>query len=114
MIGVLPLGDISSALGGYEEKASSMLVGKVMTTDVLTCSPNDELADVRVRMAGRSIRHMPLIENGRLSGLIARRDALEFLCQQESLEVDHLSDGLFRADARCCYRRRRRCPASRR
>ncbi|MCU0839175.1 MAG: CBS domain-containing protein [Rhodospirillales bacterium] len=100
LIGVLSLGDISSALGRHEDKAAGILVREVMTTDVLTCTPEDELEEVLVRMAGRGIRHVPVVENGRLSGLVARRDALEFLYQQASLDVAHLTDWLFRSDAR--------------
>jgi CBS domain-containing protein len=100
VIGVISLGDISAALGRYEDKAAGMLVKDVMTTDVITCSPDDEVENVLVRMANRGIRHTPVVENGRLSGLVARRDALEFLYQQASLDVAHLTDWLFRSDAR--------------
>jgi len=100
LIGVLSLGDISSALGEHEDKAAGLLVKAVMTTDVATCGPDDELEAVLVRMAETGIRHMPVVENGRLSGLVARRDALEFLYQQASLDVAHLTEWLFRSDAR--------------
>lgn len=100
LIGVLSLGDISNALGVHEEKAAKLQVKDVMTTDVLTCSPEDELEDVLAKMAGRGIRHIPVVENGRLAGLVARRDALEFLYQQASLDVANLTDWLFRSDAR--------------
>lgn len=100
LIGVLSLGDISNALGQHEAKAANMLVKDVMTSDVLTCSPDDELEDVLVRMADLGIRHTPVVENGRLVGLVAGRDALEFLYEQASLDVAHLTDQLFRSDAR--------------
>jgi CBS domain-containing protein len=100
VIGVVSLGDISYALGKHEEKAAQMLVRDVMTTEIMTCSPEDDLEDVLKRMADTGIRHMPVIESGKLAGLVARRDALEFLYQQASLDVAHLTDWLFRSDAR--------------
>ena len=99
-LGVLSLGDIAHALGTYEEKAAHMLVRDVMTTEVMSCGVDDDLEDVLKRMAGTGIRHMPVLEGGKLSGLVARRDALEFLYQQASLDVAHLTDWLFRSDAR--------------
>lgn len=99
-LGVVSLGDIAHALGTYEEKAAHMLVRDVMTTEVMSCGVDDDLEDVLKRMAGTGIRHMPVLEGGKLAGLVARRDALEFLYQQASLDVAHLTDWLFRSDAR--------------
>lgn len=100
VLGVLSLGDIAHALGTYEEKAAHMLVRDVMTTAITSCGVDDDLEDVLKRMAGTGIRHMPVLEGDKLSGLVARRDALEFLYQQASLDVAHLTDWLFRSDAR--------------
>ena len=100
VLGVLSLGDIAHALGKYEEKAAHMLVRDVMTTAITSCGVDDDREDVLKRMAGTGIRHMPVLEGGKLSGLVARRDALEFLYQQASLDVAHLTDWLFRSDAR--------------
>jgi CBS domain-containing protein len=98
--GVVSLGDIARALGLHEEAAAKMLVREVMTQDVITCALDDTLEDVLRTMADRGIRHMPVVENKRLAGLVARRDALEFLYQQASLDAAHLTDWLFRSDAR--------------
>lgn len=100
LIGVISLGDITYALGKHEEKASSMRVREVMTSNVVACSPDDSLEDVLQTMAKSGIRHMPVVENGQLTGLVARRDALEFMYHQASLDVAHLTDWLFRSDAR--------------
>ena len=77
-----------------------MLVRDVMTTDVITCTPDDDLEDVLKRIADKGIRHVPVVQRARLAGLLVRRDALEFLYQQASLDVAHLTDWLFRSDAR--------------
>lgn len=100
LLGVLSLGDIAHTLGKHEEKASTMVIRDVMTTEVLTCTMDDDLEDVLQRMADRGIRHMPVVENGKLAGLVSRRDALEFLYRQASLDVANLTDWLFRSDAR--------------
>ena len=98
--GVISLGDISHSLGQHEEKAAKMLVKDVMTTDVTACSLDDDLEDVLRRMADKGIRQAPVVEGGKLAGLVARRDALEFLYQQASLYAEHLTEWLFRSDAR--------------
>lgn len=100
VLGVVSLGDISYALATHEEKAASMLVRDVMTKDVLTCSIDEDIEDVLRIMAENGIRHMPVVENGRLAGVLARRDALEFLYQQTALDVESLSEWLFHTEAR--------------
>lgn len=100
VVGVISLGDISHALGKHEGEAAKMLVKDVMTTEVFSCSLDENLEDVLQAMAGKGIRHAPVIEGGKLAGLVARRDALEFLYQQASLDAAHLTDWLFRSDAR--------------
>jgi CBS domain-containing protein len=100
VVGVISLGDIVYALGLHEEAAAKMLVKEVMTQDVFTCSPGDVLEDVLKGMAERGVRHTPVIKDGKLEGLVARRDALEFLYQWAKVDVDHLSEWLFGSHAR--------------
>ena len=100
LLGVISLGDITYALGTHEEEAVNVLVRDVMTTDVVTCSPHDDLEDVLKKIADKGIRHVPVVDRDKLAGLVVRRDALEFLYQQASLDVAHLTDWLFRSDAR--------------
>jgi len=98
--GVISLGDICHALGRYEGEAAKMLVTDAMSSTVTTCTLDDNLEDVLRVMADKGIRHTPVIEGGKLVGLVARRDALEFLYHETSLDSAHLTDWLFRSDAR--------------
>lgn len=100
LMGVISLGDIAYALAQHAERAAQMLVRDVMTTDVATCAPDDSVEDVLKAMAKRGIRHVPVVADGKLAGLLARRDALEFLYQEAALDVEHLSDWLFVSEAR--------------
>ncbi len=100
VLGVISLGDLSYALGQHEDKAAGMLVRDVMSSDVISCSPDDDVENVLQTMADRGIRHTPVVEGGKLSGLIARRDALEFLYSQTALDAENLTEWLFRSDAR--------------
>lgn len=100
VVGVISLGDIAHALGEHEENAPKMLVRDVMTTNVLSCGLDDDIENVLQTMADHGIRHMPVIDNGKLAGVLARRDALEFLYHQAALDAANLTDWLFRSDAR--------------
>ena len=53
-----------------------MKVTDIMSTDVLTLSGSATLAQAKTWMQRRMIRHIPIVEGGRLLGLICQRDVL--------------------------------------
>lgn len=63
--------------GYFDERGGP--VSEFMTFPVETVDPNDNLMDVAVRMVSSPHRRFPVVENGKLIGLIGRRDVLEVL-----------------------------------
>ena len=67
-----------------------------MTTTVITCSTSDKVSDVASTMVARNIRHVPVVEEGRLIGMVSIRDVLNFrvddLQQQTSMLRAFASD----------------------
>jgi acetoin utilization protein AcuB len=51
-----------------------MLVRSKMTHDVITVSPSTTLAEARQITREHRIRHLPIVENGKLVGIISDRD----------------------------------------
>ena len=100
VVGVISLSDITRALAQHGGGAADMQVGTVMTTDVAAARLGDQISDLLETMAKRDLRHMPVVENGHLVGLVARRDALEFLVDEEALEIEQLRGFVFRSGAR--------------
>src|SRR5438309_9535484 len=49
-------------------------MGEVMTRTPICCDPWQSLMDVRDRMAARKIRHLPVVEDGSLVGIISAGD----------------------------------------
>ncbi len=100
VVGMISLGDIVWFVGRLEERAAKLDVRNIMTEDVVTCSRDEMLEDVLKRMADRAIRHVPVIEDGKLIGLVARREAFEFLYKWAKLDADNLTEWLFTSHAR--------------
>jgi acetoin utilization protein AcuB len=50
------------------------VVDKWMTRDVITVPPHEKIIDAFELMQGRGIRHLPVIEDGELKGLVTDRD----------------------------------------
>jgi CBS domain-containing protein len=56
---------------------------EVMTAEPVTKRPTDDLADVVAAMLDNGIRSVPIVENGRLVGIISRRDVLRCVARRE-------------------------------
>lgn len=52
------------------------VVSDAMTRDPVTVAPNDSLEHARTLMRLGRIRHLPVLEGGRLAGLVSQRDVL--------------------------------------
>lgn len=61
-------------------------VEEIMTTQVVTCGPNDGVDSLAAIMTERRIRHMPVVEDGRLVGIVSIGDVVKSRIQQ--LESD--------------------------
>jgi len=60
-------------LVGIDREGPSFLdrdVGSVMTTDVVTCTASDSIATVMDLMTVSQVGHIPVIESGRLTGIV--------------------------------------------
>jgi len=76
-------------------------VGDVMTRDPVTIAPDDEVVEAARLMGERQIRHLPVVQDGNVLGLIGIREAVR--CLVEVLWRDH--DPAARATARELLRR---------
>lgn len=58
------------------QQLAATLVRDVMTADVITASPDAPIRDVMDTMTEHRIRHLPVVENGRLAGIISIGDVV--------------------------------------
>jgi len=66
-------------------------VGDVMTTDVVVIGPDDDHADAARLMEKNKIKRIPVVENGRLMGLLARSDMLRAYTRPDQDIIDELT-----------------------
>jgi CBS domain-containing protein len=65
-------------------------VRAIMTSDVKTCEPSTHLDELRVMMTERRIRHVPVVTEGRLTGIISIGDVVKSSLDQLQFERDQL------------------------
>ena len=67
-----------------------LTVGEVMTRDIVHTHPDESLDICSYKMNERRCRHLPVLENGRLVGMISMRDILEIQLRDFAQENEHL------------------------
>lgn len=71
-------------LAGDYVDAHARKVGEVMTNDVAVAAPQDDLADIVRVMERRRIKRLPIVEDGRLVGIVSRADLVRALVRNLS------------------------------
>jgi len=68
----------------YDQKIRQEAVSKHMTTEVLTIDADDPISKIADLCIVHRVRRVPVMENGRIIGLIARRDVLKTLYEEKT------------------------------
>jgi len=67
-------------------------ISEIMTTAVTTCVPDDNIRQIMKWMTRRRIRHIPVVSEGRLLGIISIGDVVKQRLEDSSLEINVLRD----------------------
>ncbi|GGV21081.1 signal transduction protein [Actinomadura cremea] len=67
-------------------------VSDIMTAEVRSCAPGDLVEDLRRTMTERRFRHMPVVEDGRLAGIVSIGDVVKSAIDALESEREHLVD----------------------
>lgn len=92
LAGILSERDIVRALSEHGGDALALPVGQVMTRDVATCGEDDTVASIMERMTAGKFRHMPVVANGRLAGLISIGDVVKQRVEEIEGESEAMRD----------------------
>jgi CBS domain-containing protein len=78
------------ALAEHGPTGLSEPVGQVMTRNVTTCSEDDTIGDLMGRMTTGKFRHMPVVRQGKLIGIVSIGDVVKNRVE----EIEHESEAL--------------------
>jgi CBS domain-containing protein len=92
IVGILSERDIVRVLAQHGPTALNQPVGQVMTRDVKTCSEDDTIGGLMSRMTTGKFRHMPVVEQGRLIGIVSIGDVVKNRVEEIEHEAEALRD----------------------
>ena len=90
--GIISERDIIGGLAALGAAALDMPVDSMMTRDVHVCSPSDTVDEVMSMMTDRRIRHLPVMEDDKLVGLISIGDVVKHKIAESEQEARALRE----------------------
>jgi CBS domain-containing protein len=88
--GILSERDLVRAMHRNGKAVFDRKVGDLMTTPVVTCSPKDPVAAIEGMMTSQRFRHVPVVEDGKLVGVVSIGDVVKSRIEEAEAEVDAL------------------------
>ena len=90
LLGIISERDIVRCIAQKGGAALDARVVDAMTAEVETASPQDTVAELMERMTHGRFRHLPVMEGGRLAGMVSIGDVVKQRLEDQELEVDTL------------------------
>ncbi|MCL3861240.1 CBS domain-containing protein [Actinotalea sp. K2] len=83
--------DVVRRLHEDGDRALDATVGQIMTADVQTCGPQDTVDHLMEVMTEHRVRHVPVLVDGRLAGLVSIGDVVKHRLAEVQTERDQLT-----------------------
>lgn len=90
--GIITERDIVHGLAQHGAGLLAMEVREVMTKRVIICAPGDSIKAVMIQMTRGRTRHLPVMEGGKLAGMISIGDVVKSRLENAELEASVLRD----------------------
>ncbi len=78
-VGIFTERDLLRRVVAKRRDPATTILRDVMTTPVATCRPDTSLLECLATLAGKNVRHLPVVNNEGICGLITNRDIAAFI-----------------------------------
>jgi CBS domain-containing protein len=86
MVGMLTFREILQALAQRTGTIGDVRVGDIMVRDPVTAAPDMEVNDLRRTMLDSGARYLPVVQDGKLVGVISFRDVAKAVLEEQDFE----------------------------
>jgi CBS domain-containing protein len=90
VVGIVSERDIVRVLAQHGAAALSMTIADCMTRDVIVAELTDTIDSLLTRMTDRRIRHLPVLRDGRLTGIVSIGDLVKCKISEAEAEASGL------------------------
>ena len=92
LTGILSERDVVRAMPEHGAALFDLPISRLMTSPVVTCAPDDRVHQIMKKMTDGHFRHMPVIGDGKLVGMISIGDVVKSRLDELETETSQLRD----------------------
>ncbi len=97
LVGIISERDIIRALSERGAAALDEPVSRSMTRKVETCSEGETICSIMERMTAGKFRHVPVVDHGRVVGIVSIGDVVKYRLQEVERETAAMRDYILTA-----------------
>jgi CBS domain-containing protein len=90
IIGIISERDIIRGMAQHADAVLTLAADRLMSRDVKTCSSEDQLDDLMEVMTRQRIRHLPVVADGALHGIVSIGDVVKQRLEEVQSEAEEL------------------------
>ena len=95
-VGIFTERDILNRIVAAGRHPDQTTVAEVMTSPMACCRRDTSLTECKAVMTGKHIRHLPVVEEGKLFGLISSGDILANEAADQQATIEYMHEYLYR------------------
>lgn len=92
ILGIVAPLDVLKAVHQNPESISTVMVNEVMTEDVIAADPEENVDNLMAIMTENRIRHIPIIQDGKMVGLVSIGDVVKAQLTVQDVEINYMKD----------------------
>ncbi len=90
VVGIMSERDYARKVALKGKSSVDTPVSEIMTEKVICVEPSQPIEECMALMVGKHIRHLPVLDNDRLAGIISIGDVVKMMISDQQLLIDHL------------------------
>jgi CBS domain-containing protein len=91
LVGIVSERDVVRMLHEHGADALRRRVADIMTSELVTCSPDDSVDELSGVMTTHRVRHVPVLDDGRLAGIVSIGDVVKTRMEELQAEREQLT-----------------------
>lgn len=91
LVGIVSERDVVRMLHDHGADALRRRVADIMTSELVTCSPDDSVDELSAVMTTHRVRHVPVLDDGRLAGIVSIGDVVKTRMEELQAEREQLA-----------------------